>query len=426
MIRSDGSVRSQNNPVWQNRAQPRDYGMYQAVVVSKKIPNLNLSSTTNAELTYNVRILGGERDGQMIFDCRVSRTMGGHQNYSDTTLKPSEDPTNLPIGSQFNFTQFVGKETGDYVYLQFINGDPSLPIIVGFAKHPQDPNSEVPDLPLSLGQQKIQKFNGVKSTIDPSGNYKWSKGLGTYVPVGPNLDVDQLGTPSTLINEYSPVPGSEELFSFNVDGLVLGVPVQTATFSTLTGMALSVDILTDSITFSTATQTAIEVDGISGSINLGNVVGTAIAIDGVQDSIGMTTAVGAAITVSGLTDSIGISTLAGAGISVDGLTDQISFDTLSGSKIQISPLNGIVKVATGSGLAVTATGASLTDPTGAGFRVENGQIAMGNAAVELLSILGEAFQALSTQTAPGFGAPTSTVATFLQLYAKLTLITGSL
>jgi len=51
-----------------------------------------------------------------------------------------------------------------------------------------------------------------------------------------------------------------------------------------------------------------------------------------------------------------------------------------------------------------------------------GKIAIGNAGVELVDIVTQALQALMTTTAPGYGAPISSVATFAQLFAKLSLL----
>ena len=424
MIRPDGSVRSKNNPVWQNRAEPRDYGMYIGIVISRKIPLLNISSTTNAENTYNVRLLGGDRDGQLIFDCRVARSMGGHQNYSDITLQPATDPTFIPFGSQFNFTQFLGQENGDYVYLQFLGGDTALPVITGFAKHPLDPNGEVATLP-PLGQQKIEQFNGVRTEIDPNGNFTWQKGLGTYIPLAPNLSTEQLGFPAFLINEYSPVPASEEFFKFDVQGLVLGVPVQTATFSTLTGMEVGLSVLTDAINISTATQTAISLDGLTGSISIANLLGTGIEVAGATDTITLGTAVGTGIEVAGLTDAISMTTAAGAAVSISGLTDTISVSTIAGGGMEISPTGVSIQNSAGGILDLPLAGLTLTDATGAGLEVSPaGFIKLGNAAADLVDIVDQALTALSTQTAPGFGAPTSTVATFLQLAAQIKLIKG--
>ena len=48
-----------------------------------------------------------------------------------------------------------------------------------------------------------------------------------------------------------------------------------------------------------------------------------------------------------------------------------------------------------------------------------GKISVGNGAVELVDIVTQALQALSTTTAPGYGAPISSVAQMAQLYAQL-------
>jgi hypothetical protein len=48
-----------------------------------------------------------------------------------------------------------------------------------------------------------------------------------------------------------------------------------------------------------------------------------------------------------------------------------------------------------------------------------GKVAIGNGAVELVDIVTQALQVLSTTTAPGYGAPISSVGQFAQLYAQL-------
>jgi hypothetical protein len=53
-------------------------------------------------------------------------------------------------------------------------------------------------------------------------------------------------------------------------------------------------------------------------------------------------------------------------------------------------------------------------------------VALGGSAAEVLDLLDQAFTALSTQTAAGFGAVTSTVGDFAQLAAKIKTIKGSL
>jgi hypothetical protein len=71
-------------------------------------------------------------------------------------------------------------------------------------------------------------------------------------------------------------------------------------------------------------------------------------------------------------------------------------------------------------------GAKIKDSVGGEVNIQNGMVAMGNSAAELLDLISQAFTALSTTTAPGFGAPISSVATFAQLSAKIALIKGSL
>lgn len=378
MQRFDGSVRSKNNPVWENRSRVLDFGLYFGIVIGKKTPGVSVSNTTQKEQTYSVRLIGGMRDGHVITDVRVSRPLGGRSNNSNTTLKAHEEITGLDFASVLNRVRTLGNEGGDYVYVQFVNGDTKLPVITGMAKHPLDSDNEVPE-DIDTGQQRVERFNGIKTKIDENGNYSWSKDLGTWLPFF--IDPENPTTP--FVNEFVTLTGQEEFFKLEIDGTA-----QTVEFSTTPGMAISLDVL--------------------------------------SDSIGINTTAGAALTIDGLSDSVNLATTAGASINLDGLSDQIDLTTTSGSALSIGPSSGSFALSTGTGLELTSTSASLLDPTGAGFKVENGMIALGGPAAELVDLIDQAFTALSSQTAPGFGAPTSTIATFVQLAAQIKAIKGSL
>lgn len=62
----------------------------------------------------------------------------------------------------------------------------------------------------------------------------------------------------------------------------------------------------------------------------------------------------------------------------------------------------------------------------ASFRAQDGKIAIGTSAVELLALISELLETLSTTTAAGFGLPLSTVAQFAALKIKIDSIVGSL
>lgn len=167
----------------------------------------------------------------------------------------------------------------------------------------------------------------------------------------------------------------------------------------------------------------------------------------------------------------------GQKIVLDGLTDKIEMEVSFGDKISISAAQGLqgstpsgtsfsfksgeIKFANNSSSAtMTAAGdielvgptasikaaaagdIELTGPTasvkmGASGKIEakgptasliiseSGQVELKGAAAGVVELLVEAFTALSTQTAPGFGAPTSTVAKFAELMAKAQSIKAS-
>jgi DUF4097 and DUF4098 domain-containing protein YvlB len=61
---------------------------------------------------------------------------------------------------------------------------------------------------------------------------------------------------------------------------------------------------------------------------------------------------------------------------------------------------------------------SIANAVGSLVITPSGQLELKGAADGLVDLIVQAFQALSTQTAPGFGSVTSTVATFAQLAVK--------
>jgi len=98
----------------------------------------------------------------------------------------------------------------------------------------------------------------------------------------------------------------------------------------------------------------------------------------------------------------------------------ITIETSGGAKLEVDGTNGITVVdGVGNEVAMTSSGIKLTEFSGGTLNLSTNKVALGNSTLETVDVisqtlqfLADAFTALSTTTAPGFGAPISSVAQF--------------
>jgi hypothetical protein len=76
-------------------------------------------------------------------------------------------------------------------------------------------------------------------------------------------------------------------------------------------------------------------------------------------------------------------------------------------------------------LSVASQATLLLEGSGAKLKLTDSTVALGTDSVEVIDILLQTLQILSTTTAAGFSAPISTVAQFSQLYSQLSPLQGS-
>ena len=212
------------------------------------------------------------------------------------------------------------------------------------------------------------------------------------------------------------------------------------------------------ITTSDKSKIHISEDATDGKITLERKEGAIIEVDGVNDKIKIESNSGDKLSVAA-SDGIQGDTPAGQGTSLsfnsgvveirgsnskftmgpDGyaLEDQngnkvttsstgIEAETSSGTKVSLTADTVAAENPAGSKMELTPTDVSVLNAAGAGFKASNTQVAIGGPSAELVDLIVQAFQALSTQTAAGFGAPTSTVGQFASLLAQAQTIKGSL
>ena len=400
MFRNDGSVKSANIPVWSNRYQIKDYGLYRGVVRETLYTDAEFNDTgqgTPNEVTYNVMLIGGDRDGQLFSGARVMRNLGGFANFEETTLKHLQgltgvDPTSLaaiadaPIRSipQFN---------GDVVYIQFLAGDLQMPVIVGTAHHQKAETEATED----EGPRHRRKFNGIYTEITRDGEFTWSKDNGAHAAVSVNPS-DPL---YPLVNQFAAVPGQEQAVTVTLDN------EYNLALTYLLGLNVSVKGVEDSFGFTTTS-------------------GAKVTITGAEvDAVVLGTALGTTVTVEGAAaDSITLGTKVGTLVKVDGAGDTISLTGAAGDVLSVSASNGI-QGATATSDTFSMKQGTIALTSGGQAMMELGTtVKLGNAGGDVVQLLAELCQTLSVEAPAGYGAPLVGSAAYAQLFAKFKLIGG--
>jgi len=180
-------------------------------------------------------------------------------------------------------------------------------------------------------------------------------------------------------------------------------------------------------------------DSNDNKISIQKKEGTKIELDGTEDKITLLTNSGEQFTIDNTdgfqltTDKTSLSMKEGSVniVASDNKIDigsdsLINIENTAGNKVQVTTDSITGENSTGSKFTLSPTESSLLDATGAGVKASNGQVALGGPTAEVLDLLDQAFTALSTQTAAGFGSPTSTIAQFAQLAVLVKTIKGSL
>lgn len=403
-VRDDNSVNSANNPTLDNRIDETDFGLYKAMVLKIYYTDdaqNNTKSDKNPQIIYDLIVIGGNRDGQVFSNAQDLKHYGGISNYSERTWKAVTTLTRTDI-ADFTFNlETLDLLNGDVVYFQFLNGDMQYPIILGGAKHASNKKAEGA---VADGPRKIDQFNGIKREITKDGEFKWTKANGFYSPVP--LPDPELNVP-LLQDQFVPTLGFEKAVEVSL-GNKFDYKFKFNTTPAGTGLEIALD-------------------GIADTLKVTMLTGLNFTLDGLSDKASITTKAGAALTVDGLGQVLEQKTTAGTSMKIDGLADKIELKNAAGHSLAMDGAAGItMKLSSGSALEMKIAGdVSLKNAAGAKLEfAPTGFIKLGNNSAELFDLLDQAFTALSTQTAAGFNAPTSTVAIFTQLATMIKLIKG--
>ncbi len=264
-FRADGSFNSTNNPIESNRYMVFDYGMYKAQI-SKVMyidsPQNNSNVDQGPEVQYEVRIIGGQRDGQIFSNAVDMQLYGGISNYSERGWKAVSTITNADPANVLNPSIEPPKKlNGDVVYIQFINGDIHYPVILGGAKHA---SNIIEGATTSDHQKYSTSFNGISTEIDKDGVFTWIKAKGLYSAT-PLVNSES----QTLWDQFIPIVGMEEAVSVTINNdLLLRLAVNPVADQ---GISVEIDGLNDSFAVTTALSDSLRLSSTDGfSIRLAN------------------------------------------------------------------------------------------------------------------------------------------------------------
>ena len=131
--------------------------------------------------------------------------------------------------------------------------------------------------------------------------------------------------------------------------------------------------------------------------------------DGKNDKVTTTFNGGLKVEEDGKNDKVVITTKGGLVLTLDGSGKKAEIVTGAGAKFAIDGQSGTV---------------SAEDNAGGKLKINGSKVGLGNATNELVDLVQQLAQALSTDTFAGFGAPATNVMTYAQLAVKLSLIKG--
>lgn len=185
-----------------NKINNEQYGVVRAKIVEYLPIDDNRNSTKKSQYPqpeYTCLICDGESQGQLIYHVVDSTQSGGSSNYTETIRTADND---------FQATAISGKDyrnsSGDFVLIQFIQGQINTPIIIGGYKHPQAPSQATAEngvFKLDVHSNVMQKIGSDGFEVTNAGSPSLLNQVvgGLTAPV--TATVEELGAVANDIND---------------------------------------------------------------------------------------------------------------------------------------------------------------------------------------------------------------------------------
>lgn len=279
--RLDGSVQTSNVPTTQNVGTEKDYALYRAMVINvlyKDDSNNITKNAKNAEVLYDVIILGGSASGQIVSNCRLSSFLGGNTSFFERTLQPT--------------TKVIGKDrledhNGDIVYLMFQQGFTEFPVIIALGSGLDTSGNT--GISKEDGPGLTSQFNGIFEQIN-------NKGEWCFIRKGGTLDTENnIFVPNTEEPYHAEFKFLENIMVWKNPNSLIKFYEEEMKFEHIVGIEEEIykEIIDGQLEKTTKTYKS----------------GLSITEDGANDSFKITTNAGANIVVSQDKIAIGTSTV---------------------------------------------------------------------------------------------------------------------
>ena len=171
--RYDRSIEASSLPTYNNIGVFTDPKLFRCIVIRKYSPEDAKSTekqVLNKQVLYDVVILGGVRNGQLISNVRCSYTLGGKNNRTETVLQPCTKWESIREKPE--------QGDGDIVYVLFNQGDTSIPVIIAYDKNLQN-SYTFEDY---LGTGSSEQIQGIETNHSSEGEFSHIVKGGTKNP----------------------------------------------------------------------------------------------------------------------------------------------------------------------------------------------------------------------------------------------------
>lgn len=285
-LRKDYSVRSANVPVKaalsQYRAN-RDLNMYRGMIYRVYYtddPENTTSGSQNPQVVYDVILTSGPLEGQILTNVKTASSLGGQFNFEEIVFRKASRPFSGQLRVPLN------QQDGDVVYIQFVCGNLSSPVIVGAGAHPLDVTNT--GATSEDGPRRVVEYNGVNTLIDKNGNWILTRKGGAYD------DVADYFTPNARDTIEAQIQLLHNQINRNVGAGTITEAMdgnaQKYTLMMKNGLTITFDGQGDQVTIVTKGGATLTIDGNAGTIKAVDNAGGTLKISGGKVGLGASSA----------------------------------------------------------------------------------------------------------------------------------------